>query len=471
MVACRDRVIAPPPERFAETALAPPPVLAPSAVDAPIRLDLALALAVLDSALPERFGDLDRRIRVPGSPRASFAFQVHRERFRAAFRPDAVVLSTVIHYAGRGWYDAPVAPEVTGSCGTDPPRPRARIAVRLRPELGRDWTLRTHARLDRLEPVTGSERDRCEVTFLHIDVTRNVLAAAREALEQQMPVLDRRVGELDVRGTFARIWAEMQQPIRLADSVWLVLDPTAVRAGRLIGSRTSVGTRVGIVARPRIETGPRPAPGTRPLPPLEPAGPLQGLNLLVRGRFDYSIASDLLNRELAGDTVETPGGAVVLEQVRLFGIGGGRIALGLDFRGRASGRIYFVGTPTHDPATDRIAMPDLDFDASSSGLLVRGLAWLRADELRNLLRTNATLDAGAILSQLTRLAMDGMNRELTRGVRLHARLTRTELLRIDPRRDGLYLEARATGNASLELSGDLFGGGPPSATGPRPGTR
>ncbi len=469
IVACgeRNRVIAPPPDRFAEAALPPPPALAPSVVDAPIRLDLDTALAILDSLLPTRFGSLNRRIRIAANSRESFAFSVRRERFRATFRSDAVLLSTVLHYAGRGWYDPPLAPEMTGSCGTDPPMPRARIAVRLRPEITPDWALRLHPQLAGLAPVSRAARDRCEVTFLHLDVTRHVLAAARDALVDQLAALDRRVAGLDVRGVFADVWREMQHPIRLTDSVWLVLDPAGVRAGRLRGSTHDVGTTVGIVARPRIETGPRPTPGTTPLPALEPVGPTQGLSLLVHGRFDYSVASRLLDRELAGTTVDVPGGSVIVEQVRLFGIGGGRIALGLEFRGSAQGRIYFVGRPAYDRATDRITMPDLEIDASSSGLLIRGLAWLRADELRDELRAKATFSADEVLSGLTRLAMDGMNRELTRGVRLRAELTGAELLRIEPRLDGLYLEARAMGSAGLALSASAFQDRSPSTPNPR----
>jgi Domain of unknown function (DUF4403) len=461
----RNRVIAPPPDRFAEAALPPPPVLAPSLVDAPIRLDLDTALAVLDSLLPTRFGSLNRRIRIAGNSRESFAFSVRRERFRATFRSDAVLLSTVLHYAGRGWYNPPLAPEVTGSCGTDPPMPRARIAVRLRPELTPDWTLRLHPQLVGLAPVSLAARDRCEVTFLRLDVTRHVLSAARDALVDQLATLDRRVAALDVRGVFADVWREMQHPIRLADSVWLVLDPTGVRAGRLQGSPREVGTTVGIEAHPRIETGARPMAGTTPLPSLGSAGPTQGLNLLVRGRFDYSIASRLLEHELAGVTVDVPGGSVIIKQVRLVGIGGGRIALGLEFRGSAEGRIYFVGRPAYDRATERIGMPDLEIDASTSGLLVRGLAWLRADELRDELRARATFRASDVLSDLTQLAMDGLNRELTPGVRLRAELTGSELLRIDPRLEGLYLEAQVTGSASLALSTSAFLDRPASAPG------
>jgi hypothetical protein len=55
------------------------------------------------------------------------------------------------------------------------------------------------------------------------------------------------------------------------------------------------------------------------------------------------------------------------------------------------------------------------------------------------------------------MAVRGMNRELTPGVRLHAALDRMDIVRIEPRLDALFVVARAQGSASLELSRELFG--------------
>jgi len=457
LAACdRADVIAPPPTRSVDDSTRPPPSLAPSSVDAIVGLDLESALEALDAALPERFGDLDRRVPLPGNDRAHYAFEVRRGRLGAQFRGDAVRLSTVLRYRGRGWFDPPLTPEVEGSCGTEETPLRARVVVTLNPRLRPDWTLEAHPRLTRLEPLTAGIRDRCEVTFLKIDMTEKVLEAARAAATNALPLLDRSLAKLDVRGLFDDVWREIQQPIQVADSIWLMIRPSAVRVGPIHLAEGKVATTVGITARPTIESGTRPARGTLPLPAIGPLDSVAGFSVRVMGRFSYPAISALLDEQLAGREVTVADRLVEVTQVAAFAVGGGRLALGVRFRGSARGLIYFVGRPEYDPAADRISVPDLDFDVGSADLLVHGLTWLRGAELREFLRSAAAFPSAKALDPLTQLAMEGMNRELTPGVALEVKLTDTEVIRIDPRADALFVVARARGTARLELPRALF---------------
>jgi len=458
LAACdRGQVIAPPPTQSVDDSTRPPPTLAPSSVDATVGLDLGSALEALDAALPDRLGDLERRVPVPGNDRAHYAYEVRRGRLGAQFEGDAVRLSTVLRYRGRGWFDPPLTPEMVGSCGTDEAPLRARVVVTLNPRLRPDWTLEAQPRLTRLEPLTTGIRDRCEVTFLKIDMTEKVLDAARAAAANALPLLDRSLAKLDVRGLFDDVWREIQQPIQIADSIWLMIRPSAVRVGPIhLAEGKKVATTVGITARPTIESGARPASGTLPLPTIAPLDSVAGFSVRVMGRFDYPALSALLDEQLAGREVTVADRVVKVTQVAAFAIGGGRLALGVRFGGSARGLIYFVGRPEYDPVADRISVPDLDFDVGSADLLVHGLTWLRGAELREFLRSAAVFPSAKALDPLTQMAMEGMNRELAPGVELEVKLTDTEVLRIDPRADALFVVARARGIARLELSRALF---------------
>jgi len=442
-----DRVMAPPPdELFSE----------PTIVNVPLLVDLDTAIELLEEALPTRFGNINRKQPIPGNRRASFAFAVRRDPFRVTVSGDTFNIATTIHYQGRGWFKPPIAPEISGSCGIDGQRPRARLAISVRPQIDRDWQLVARPRLSYLGPATRTERDQCEVTFLKLDVTGRVIDAARSAVRAQLPRVATRLATLDVRSEIEKIWNEIQEPIRLTDSVWLLLQPEAVRLGQLSGTRRILGGTIGISAYPKIETGPKPPVALKPLPALGEADSSTGLNLLVQARFEYSLIGASLTEELSGTRIDTPGGTVRIQELAAFGIGGGRLALGVRFGGTTSGLIYFVGTPTYDPATGRVSVPDLDYDASTTPLLVKGLAWLKADQIRDYLRSKATFPSADAMQRLTDLAEQGMNRELTQGVHLNASLASTDVIRILPRRDALYLQGHATGQAALHVTDRFF---------------
>jgi hypothetical protein len=149
-------------------------------------------------------------------------------------------------------------------------------------------------------------------------------------------------------------------------------------------------------------------------------------------------------------------------KLTVTGIGSGRLALGVDFEGTDSGQLWMVGTPQYDPASGMLSVPDLDFEARSASLLVKGLAWLKADEIRAFLRSQAKIAAGEVLNRIQGMAVKELNRELAPGVHLSASIEKSEPAGILVHPDGLIIRARATGAARLELGAAIFAQKPES---------
>jgi hypothetical protein len=313
------------------------------------------------------------------------------------------------------------------------------------------------SRLLAVTPLTRTAEDQCQVSFLSIDVTGRVLDAARTALRHVLPEVDRKLARVDIRTPLEKMWSDLQQPIRLTDSLWLLLRPEAVHLGGLHATRDAVGADLGVTAAPRIVTGPRPAAAPVPLPPLGPVESDEGFSMLVEGAFGYNVMSAELTRRLAGKRVKAPGGNFVVRRVRVAGVGHGRIAVGLDFTGSDEGRIWLTGSPRYDAARDLITVPDLDFDTGSAGLLVQGVAWIQGDAIREFLRAQAQVSAGDLLKRIEQLATREMNRSLAPGVKLSATIDRTEPAGLAARADALILRARAIGSARLDLGPEIFG--------------
>jgi len=455
LTGCREKVLAPEPVREDAWVDSFPP--SPSAtIVAPLTVDLESALAAAEAEVPRRFGSMDQRLKAEPESRTSYAFAAEREPFRVRFAGDTILATAIIHYQGRGWYDPPIGPTITGGCGTEEPRPRARLTLRILAGLDTNWRLRTRIRLREVRAFSDEERDQCEVSLLKFNVTGKVLAGAEDAIRKALPVLDRQLLGLDLRSPLETIWKDLLEPIKVGDSLWLLLRPEAVSVGPLSAVGDRLTSRIGVRARPGFVTGSRPDPKHVPLPALGRGVSEDGFMMQVEGRFDYPVIAEMLTQALAGTMVKTPGGAIRVDRLQVIGLGRGRVGLGLTFSGSAAGIIWLVGSPAYDPESRHISVPDLELDASSAGLLVRGFAWLKGPEIMAFLRKEARVPADSLLKDLAAMAEKESNLNLAPGVRLGTVITGVEPVGIYAGRLGIVLRAHATGTASLELGPEIF---------------
>jgi len=447
------------------------PALPPSTLNVPVIYDLTPVLEALEREVPTQWGTMDERRQHPTNDRVSFAFELERSGFSASLDGDTARLSATLRYRGRGWYDPPLAPEVSASCGTSTSsddRPRALVAISSPLSLTEEWSLQGRARVDRVAAATNGERDQCRVTVFGIDVTERVINAARDQLEQNTHIIDQELARIDLKGRFEKYWQIVREPIRLTDDVWLLINPSAVHRGPTAGQGSTLEAFVGLTAAPQIVLGPRPTVDSLPLPPLLEATLDDGLHILLDAKADYEAASRLLTRELAGRTLEWGGNRVELLEIRLSGIGGGRIAVEVDFRGTARGRVFLVGTPTIDPATNEIWVPDLDFDVATRHLLVSGAAWMAHGDLTIFLRERARIPVAEIVALAREQLLRGLNRQLSEEVQLEGDVHRVEVLAVEANRASLIVRSHAQATARMDIRrvdpDSAAAGDPPTAS-------
>jgi hypothetical protein len=447
-----DRVAPPLPKATAAWVDSLPPVPT-SYLDVPVRYDLARALAWLEEAVPPVIGNIDRRQRVPGNRRLRYAFSLRRSPFRVSIEGRTATLASDVAYQARAWYNPPLLPEIGASCGTDEdkPRPRARLTVETTVELTERWALRPRTRA-RAEPLTDRERDQCEVTAFKVDVTSKVMDAARGALQKELREFDRRLAAFDLPGEAQRVWTVLSTPIKLTDSLWLVINPATVRIGLLAVRGDTLVTTVGLSANPRVVGGERPEPSARPMPPPEDSTARPPvLHLLTEGRMPYDVASAVLSRELRGTRIRVAGRRLAVDSLQLLGVGDGRVAVGLAVRGAVNGTLYAVGHPILDTATAELYMPDLVYDVGTRDLLAGTLAWLASGTIEEFLRTRVRIRMGPVIEEGRRLLERELNRELVQGVTLRATVRAGRVYGVRAAPHALLARAIVSGQGELVL--------------------
>ena len=445
---------APQPQILPETPDTLPP-MPWSVIEAPVTYDLDTALDSLEAAVPLVYGDLERRITTANNKRVTFAFLLRRSPFRVKVHGQTVFISADVGYSGRAWYRPPLGPEVEISCGTGDEVPRrATLTLRSTAEMTAEWGLRTRSRVVRLTAFSDSARDRCRLTFLRIDVTERILKNTQDLIDERLEAFDDAVARWPVRPRFEKIWRELQKPLRLADSVYLTIRPSEARVGE-IGARGRIAfANLRLLASPLVSTGPKPRLERRPLPPLRLAPDVgRGARVLIDASFTYPVATGMLRKALVGRKVRQSGHVIRIRDVRISGIGQGKVTLGVALSGDVRGRIFFTGTPTFDLSTHQIFVPDLEYDVGTANVLVAGYEWLNDVRLRDFLRERARLPDSAVVHGLAVLAEKGMNRELpARGTRLSGRIQQAGVIAV--RATMQEIRVRALANADLTLSID-----------------
>jgi hypothetical protein len=236
--------------------------------------------------------------------------------------------------------------------------------------------------------------------------------------------------------------------------VYLTINPREAQVGEIGAVGETAFARLRLVAAPRVMTGPRPRLEKVPLPDLRVTDDVgRGARVLLDASFTYPVATAMLRKALVGRRLEHSGHRLRIRDVRLTGIGGGKVALRVVITGAVRGRLFLTGTPSYDPGTRQITVPDLDYDVGTAQILVRGYELLNDLELRDFLRAKARLPDSAVVHRLMRLAEDGMNRKLpARGTRLSGRIHTAGVMAVRATVD--EIRVRALADADLTLSID-----------------
>lgn len=436
-------------EASAVAAPAPPPTV--SRFDVPLSYDFAQVLKTVERVVPTTFGSLADVKSMGSGDRKKYAYVATRGPFTAFARGGEVHLRTILTYTARGSYKPPIGPAVSATCGGSGARPRIVAELVAPVTLTPNWHLRSKARIATLAPASTDDRDRCRISFLSIDVTERVLDAARKGIESRLPAIDAKVGAVDLTERATGWWNHLNAPIRLADGVWLLLQPEQLRLKGVRGEGHVLTVAAGLDAFPIVVTGARPARVVPPLPLLGNDTGTAGFRVALEGTVDYATASRTLTRALRNKSVALASHTVRIGAVTASRRSDGRLGLTVAFTGDAVGDVQFVGTPRVNRGTDQIVVSDLDFDLTTNSRLIGGYAWLRSDVLLAFFRERARLPSAPVIAQGTQLIEKGLNRTVAGVLTLGGRVDSLVVLGVQVEPRGLTVRALVTGDASVAV--------------------
>jgi hypothetical protein len=425
-----------------------------SYVSAPIVFDYRPLIEELEQRIPRVIGSVDKEQRklVVQSPKVWVAAELTRSPLAFDFNGNTVTVSTSFEYRANAWVK-PLLIVQHVSCGMGDERPRLNLTVSSTYDVTPSWHLKTKTRLVKFDRPTKTERDQCEISFLHIDVTDKVISAVSGVLEKELAKLDTTIGKISIQKPVDELWDKLQTPISIAKGqLWFRIRPQEVALGPITATDSTLTARLDLQAKPRIRAGERPPNDTVPLPPLgRTKAVIDTADVLIEGTLYYAAANKVLEKRVTGKSIGSGWRRVKIESIVARPGGQGRMLLGVTISGAADGTVYVVGTPHYDSVAKLITVPDLAFDVKSQGYLESAAGWLINGPLLDEVRDEAKLPVQDLLDELVQIVNKEINRPLAEGIYLRGALSDAHALSVRAVQRGVIVDAKGLGRLWLEI--------------------
>ena len=358
------------------------------------------------------------------------------------------------------------AEDIGGLLARETARATAMAHAVIRIDLAPDWTPR--GTID----IRYDWQDTPHIEFLgqRIEVTQQADRELRPVIARLERELPGEIGRLQVREQIGRAWQAAFTSVALNPRdppVWMRITPRQLRYGGYRIESGRLRLNLGLSATTETFIGQRPAdPVQSLLPPMAPLQRESGrLSFFIPVIADYRQLQPVLLDALARRAqrpFDVPGLGPVrarFDKVTLYGTTGGRIAVGVTFAAqdgegeRASGTVWFTGTPANDAGSRRVGI---------SGLEITGTTDMRGGDLLLRLANAPGVDSfiAAALAQDFERDFEELLAKVRSAVAekregplvIRADIDQVSTGKLRAAGQGLYLPVRLTGTAAISVS-------------------
>lgn len=414
----------------------------PSVVEVPIRLSLDRLFEVAEAQVPLQSGSWPNWTRSSG---ALVRYKAWRGPLSISVQGDELLIQAHVRYFLEARKSI-MGMRMQSSCGIDEWPRQAVIGVRVRLEIGPDWSV-----WPQFLVMPTRFLDSCEMTFANIDVTPMVAEEFQKQLSAQLysafTLLAPEVQQ--VRSQAEQNWLLLQQPVQLWKDHWLLLNPQGVALSPMYGQDNWIDMRLALLMEPRIVKGEEPEPQYTQLPTLMQYYPSPtGMKLQLAVDMRYDSLARTMTDELARKPFKIKGHSVAIKAITLSG-DGGRINASVDLGGELAGNVMIGANLGFEPETQKFALSELDYQASLEDPLVEADMRLFANQIRRLLENGANRQLQGQVQKWRERLLTTFERIIPDGMRLDATSLRFQDIQVNMQPDNIQLDGLATGYISL----------------------
>ncbi|HYW32251.1 MAG TPA: DUF4403 family protein [Gemmatimonas sp.] len=310
----------------------------------------------------------------------------------------------------------------------------------------KDWRLGAQA-----TTLSADFIDQCRVSALGVDATSAMRSVVNRQLATFAASADTSIpNAANFRPLADSLWKSFLEPSALDSlgTLWLLMEPDAIRVAALTGDGPSFRTAIVLYARPRIVSGRRPIVRPRPLPPLVLGDAPRGFDVPVTVELPFAEV-ERRARELL--VAETATGSVRVDSVHLRAVGDS-VHVDLDVQGALRGRLSLDARLQWDATARELVLDGLDWSLASRGMLSRVKATLAAPLIARAIRRaslGGRIPLGAQLDLIKAEMMTKLNGTVAPGVVLGSSVTDLRITGVTSTADAFIVLAQLRGQAGV----------------------
>ncbi|MCX8021091.1 MAG: DUF4403 family protein [Chitinophagaceae bacterium] len=335
-------------------------------------------------------------------------------------------------------------------CGFNEPERKVKVSFLCAFRIDPDYSLKMFFKANEPEPL-----DKCEVCFWGQDITKQVMKGLSAELESARKEMEKKYGTVPLHSYFSNVWKHLTKLYAVPQAGWLQINPIVLRINRLFIQKDSLHVHFGLSAKPEI-TFEKPPEKNTPLPPLGKFSNQQGFSVIINAALSYDSLSQILNRQLAGQSFEFKKGIIkkqfVIDSCRLSGSGNEKLKLFIRFSGTNKGSAELEAKPHYDENGRILELKQVDVDIRSKNILLGSADWLFDKKITREITRKALIELGPYFDSASNIIQSYLNGEMTKGVHSEGTVKEIKLYEIIPASQQLVIRSLLKGNMYIRMN-------------------
>jgi hypothetical protein len=426
------------------------PTLPVSQINIPVKIYVKPLLVMMDTITAKEFTseqwpnyyqpscDFRYKYRFVRSP---FSFNCINNRVSIGFQGSYQIAGSRTVCA----FDKQVSPWVSGSCGfgSEPMR-KVDINISSLLELLPRYQVRTTTQIERMQP-----HDKCVVSLLHTDMTKEVIDSIRASIETYTTSFDQFVGAVNNNKLIQEWRANGNRVFPVSKYGYMNLNPSMLRVGSFNYESDTLAFSVGFQGIPHFSSDSSSLVTQKYLPAFNNSESASGIATYLDAVYEYHFLSKLLNDSLRNKPFEVDGRTFLIKNISLSGTAGNKLMIDISFDGNRRGTLHLSGTPLLDTGRQVLTMPDISFSLDSRDMLINIAKGLFRKKIIKKLKDQSVFDIAELINNNKQIIEARLNQRLNDWLSTRGNFQELKLIGLLPKENAIQVQLFIKGNITV----------------------
>jgi hypothetical protein len=349
-----------------------------------------------------------------------------------------------------------VHPRIPFSCGSgNETKRRVEIEFSTLLTMNENYQLVTSTSLSKLNPL-----DPCEMTFLKIDMTGEIMKAMQPALFDVCKYIDQQCLQLDFKSYANETWKQLNSQMEVPGYGYLTFNASNFKLGPMYGYGNILQVNLCIDAAPIMSMDKKENVVIPPLPTLSVQNDLaSGFLIQMPIKSSYESLSTKVCEMAVGSTFasEDKTKSITVKNLELSGLGNQKIQvevlcdLKVGFKKYKNCKFFLALTPSIDPSTNKMSVSSIDIDSKSRHVLMNVGVDVFQTKLTQTIQDACNIDLTPTLKSAKTEIEKQLNSELMPGVNMKGLLDNFQITGLYPTQKELQITVALNGNLQIDV--------------------